>query len=74
MEEGAGERHAFNGTAERWSFFTVARLCSQKRDGEREGDGKREDRYRDRGGQSDGMGVQKLGPLHSSTTELLREG
>lgn len=30
---------------------------------------KREDRWRDRGAQSGGMGVLKLGPLHSGTTE-----
>lgn len=30
VEERAGERHAFNGTAERRSLFTVAHLCSQK--------------------------------------------
>ena len=30
LEERAGERHAFNGTAERRSLFTVAHLCSQK--------------------------------------------
>lgn len=29
-EERAGERHVFNGTAERWSLFTVAHLCCQK--------------------------------------------
>lgn len=30
VKERAGERHAFNGTAERLSLFTVAHLCSRK--------------------------------------------
>ena len=29
VEERAGDRHAFNGTVERGSLFTVANLCSQ---------------------------------------------
>lgn len=70
-EERAGERDAFNGTAERRSLFTVAHLCSQ-RETER-------DRKKKRGRidgeivrhSEEGRVVLKLGPLHSSTAESL---
>lgn len=67
VEKRASERYALNGTAEGWSLFTVAHLCGQNNTmGGRERRKKREER----GAQSGGMGVLKLGPLYSSTTEL----
>lgn len=72
VEERAAERHAFNGSAGRRSLFTVAHLCGLKKnlqEGQR--GAKRQDRWSDRGAQSGGKGVRKLGPLHSSTTESL---